>query len=170
MNIFVLDYDIDQCVQYYMDRHVLKMGIEALQIISTALILRHPEYINLVERGILYRTTHVSHPATLWAAASSGNMAWLMQLAEAIFSEYTYRYGKTHACTKRLSGISGTINNEVSEPRTSHCICVPDDCKTIDPVESYRKYYCEYKQHLAKWKNRNVPVWYNLSLQGSTNA
>ena len=33
--------------------------------------------------------------------------------------------------------------------------------KTDDAVESYRNYYNGAKKDFAKWKNRDIPEWFN---------
>ena len=37
---------------------------------------------------------------------------------------------------------------------------VATDRFTLDSIASYRNYYNKNKTHLAKWKNRPVPIWY----------
>ena len=40
-------------------------------------------------------------------------------------------------------------------------VITPDECKIGDAVESYREYYNVFKKGFAKWKNREVPYWFN---------
>ena len=35
MNIFVLDTDIDKCAEYHVDKHIVKMPLEAAQMLCT---------------------------------------------------------------------------------------------------------------------------------------
>ena len=37
MNLFYLDEDLDRCAEYHVDKHIVKMPLEAAQILSTAL-------------------------------------------------------------------------------------------------------------------------------------
>ncbi|WP_231579463.1 hypothetical protein [Photobacterium iliopiscarium] len=37
MNIFILDHDIEKCAQYHCDQHVVKMILESVQLLCTAL-------------------------------------------------------------------------------------------------------------------------------------
>lgn len=45
-------------------------------------------------------------------------------------------------------------------------LCVPKECAvrdsdgTLNPVESYRKYYIEHKADMAKWDHSKVPSWW----------
>ena len=42
-------------------------------------------------------------------------------------------------------------------------LSMPDDCYLSDPIESYRKYYLNYKTHFAKWTDRAIPYWFYYS-------
>ena len=50
-----------------------------------------------------------------------------------------------------------------SEELTVFALAMPDDCKLDDPVDSYRKYYLEYKNDLFKWKDRKEPEWIGIT-------
>jgi hypothetical protein len=167
MNIFVLDLDYNKAAQYHNDRHVVKMILETSQILSTALRMRH--YVSDTNTALLYRETHKHHPCVKWAAKSTGNCLWLLQLGRALTTEYTYRYGKQHACVAKLDLITSILSRCAIEARTPFVLAMPDDCKGSDPVASYRDYYIRYKNHLAKWTRREKPSWYTLEPQGSTN-
>ena len=43
-----------------------------------------------------------NHPCTKWAAETDENLAWLIAHGLCLSSEYFYRYGKVHSCTKSL--------------------------------------------------------------------
>jgi hypothetical protein len=50
---------------------------------------------------------------------------------------------------------------------TPFALAMPDDCKICEfiecqtcAVESYRKYYIEYKKDICQWKERNEPEWF----------
>ncbi|GAL02076.1 hypothetical protein JCM19237_4969 [Photobacterium aphoticum] len=87
MNIFVLDEDIQTCAQAHCDQHVVKMILESVQILCTALNKKGFE--------TPYKSTHVKHPCVLWVEASYDNFLWLRDLALALNEEYKYRYDKT---------------------------------------------------------------------------
>ena len=40
-------------------------------------------------------------------------------------------------------------------------MCMPDYCKGDDTVLSYQTYYIVEKSGFAKWKNRDIPEWFN---------
>jgi hypothetical protein len=41
---------------------------------------------------------------------------------------------------------------------------MPEEIKSKDPIESYKMYYVKFKSHIAKWKKRDIPSWYNVIL------
>jgi len=67
MNIFVLDTDTKTCAQYHCDKHVVKMILESIQILPTA----------LNKKGFVtpFKSTHHNHPCVLWAESSYDNFA-----------------------------------------------------------------------------------------------
>jgi hypothetical protein len=42
---------------------------------------------------------------------------------------------------------------------------MPDECKRECPIEGYRTYYVTHKSKFAKWKNREIPKWYEKKLE-----
>lgn len=149
MNIFALDYCPLTAAKYHNNKHVVKQILETTQLLSTANI------INGVSGP--YKVTHLNHPVSKWVRETEGNYLWSLQLGLALCQEYTLRYGKKHKCEDILKNL-----NKIKLPsgNTQFALAMPDDCKTNDPVESYRIYYIKYKNHLASWKNREKPFWY----------
>ena len=139
------------------DKHCVKMILESAQLLSTA----HHLLNDNPPEG-LYKMTHKNHPSAIWARQSKNNYTWLFALFCELMNEYTYRYGKTHKCDSMrqiLSVIPNQITSEVwSEPPQA----MPDECKVPgNSVAAYRSYYIMNKAHLATWKIRNKPEWYN---------
>ena len=74
--------------------------------------------------------------------------------------EYTYRYGREHACEAVIREISAPLPNLLRiAPRSAFTLAMPEEYKQDDAVESYRAYYRGEKQHLHAWKNRQRPAW-----------
>jgi hypothetical protein len=47
---------------------------------------------------------------------------------------------------------------------TPFALAMPVECKTSDPIESYRIYYqTPEKQKIASWKKREKPAWYAVA-------
>lgn len=156
MNIFVLDLDVKRCAQYHLDKHCVKMILESTQLLNNALIANDDSYVHI------YKQTHKNHPASLWASQSLQNFEWLNNLALALCTEYTYRYGKIHKCQSMLeqfdvSSSKMKISNVGIMPFAK---CMPDKYKVDDAVESYRNYYRGDKAYIARWTKRDPPEWW----------
>jgi hypothetical protein len=155
LNIFVLDRDVRLCAQYHNNKHVVKMILESTQLLNNALSNNESSYIPV------YRKTHVNHPASLWTSESLSNFKWLNSLAIELCYEYTFRYGKTHKCQSILENFSNfKFSSFEDKGMTDFALCMPDDYKVTDPVESYRNYYLGSKRDLAKWDPREQPYWW----------
>ena len=88
MNIFVLDDCPVISAEQMLDKHVVKMPTESMQMISTC--LDHMGYDSP------YRPVMLNHPCTIWARESKDNMRWLIRHTSALCKEYTKRYNKRH--------------------------------------------------------------------------
>lgn len=157
MNIFVLDRDPYLAAQYHCDKHVVKMCLESVQLLSAVFHLLG------ADTDGCYKLTHKNHPCTKWAAASRANFCWLLEHSLGLLLEYKNRYGKTHASWKIRQWIEDRfvhLNFPLEGP-TPFAIAMPEFCLVSDdPVECYRYYYMKVKKKFAKWKLGNVPSWY----------
>lgn len=155
MNLFVLDNDFDKCAEYHVDRHVGKMLLEATQLLCTTF------HINGVTAP--YKPSHNNHPCAVFTRESKENFDWVIQYAFALAKEFIYRYDKVHKSSEVL-GWCMKNKHLLTFPKqslTPFALAMPDQYKTNDPVESYRNYYFFGKGHLAAWKGRAIPFWYN---------
>jgi hypothetical protein len=136
------------------------MILETAQLLSSAhIVLDNRTKINNTD---LYKLTHKNHPCAIWVRSSIENYKWLYQLFVELCDEYTYRYSKKHLCDTKMREVLSYIPDNIPDiPMTAFALAMPDECKTDDPVESYRNYYRSHKRHLCEWKNRSVPDWYN---------
>jgi hypothetical protein len=156
MNIFVLDTDVVKCAQYHVDKYCVKMILETTQLLNNAAIVNHSDY------QPVYKQTHKNHPCSLWAGKSQENFDWLISLGLALCNEYTYRYNKTHKCEAFIKAFKYG-NSRLSFPKiglTPFALCMPDEHKISDAVESYRNYYRKDKAYIAKWTGRDIPNWW----------
>jgi len=183
VNIFYLSPNPQECAQMHMSKHVIKMVIEYAQLLSTAhRFLDGTVFTGISKTGrkqtryvlsdhrehVLYSATHINHPSAVWVRQSGENYIWLANMLIALCEEYTYRYGKTHKvekdglCYVLLKNVPKNIGNKGwSEPTPA----MPDDVKVAgDSIASYRSYYITNKTHLANWKNRAKPEWYNANI------
>jgi len=156
MNIFILDTDVVKCAEYHVDKHCIKMILETTQLLNNASLAHNPDY------DPVYKQTHQKHPASLWAQSSQQNFDWLNSLGLSLCDEYTYRYKKRHKCQALLEAFSsGSSRLKIpSQGLTPFALCMPDQYKVSDAVESYRNYYRAEKAYIAKWTGRETPEWW----------
>jgi len=153
MNIFYLDEDPKLCAQYHCDRHCVKMIIEGVQLLCTAHWMTGGE--------APYKKTHVNHPSNKWARESLSNYVWLCDMTMELCKEYTHRYGKRHKTQEHLEWCMVNLPNIEDKGFTEIPQAMPDECKRENPIDGYRNYYNIEKAYMCKWKNREVPEWFN---------
>jgi hypothetical protein len=179
MNIFYLHNDPKICAEMHNNSHCVKMILETAQLLSTAhrLLDGNRKVIGVLASGkekwvmkfddardeLFYATTHMNHPSAIWCRQNNENYLWLACLLKELCAEYTFRYGKLHKC--QVIGLVDALQTapknipigEFSEPTPA----MPDIYKVVnDSITSYRNYYNGAKTHLAKWKNRSIPEWF----------
>ena len=176
MNIFYLDNNPQKCAEMHVDKHCVKMILEYAQLLSTAHRVldgdltvgksatgrKKTTYILPDQRdGILYSATHINHPSAIWVRQSEQNYRWLFGLFCELLDEYTYRYGKVHACDRLVTTLGRPPKNIDMETRfTEPTPAMPDNYKVAgDSIQSYKNYYLGDKQRMFSWKNRQQPNW-----------
>ena len=153
MNLFVLDLDPSKCAEYHVNSHVVKMVIEAAQLLSTA-------HVVLDGQQVAMKMTHISHPCARWTRATQGNYDWTLRYYEALCLEYQHRYDKVHASSRFLPVLCTPPHNIKPNGMTPFALAMPDQYKvTGDAVQSYRNYYTHGKVDLHTWKRRGKPEW-----------
>jgi hypothetical protein len=184
MNIFYLDPDPSTCAKMHLDKHVVKMIIEYAQLMSTAhRVLDGEQYTDKTanNRNIqrwrmkdelsehtLYKASHVNHPSAIWVRQSKENYRWLYRMWFYLLQEYTYRYGKKHACEKLMSALYLNPMNIPKGIFTEPTLAMPDTYKVPnDAIKSYQNYYIHDKSRFAKWKNRETPEWFSYGVKNA---
>ena len=156
MNIFVLDEDVRKCAEYHNNSHCVKMVLETAQLLCG---VHH--MTAQVTLQVPYRLSHKNHPCSIWARECIENYIWLCNLGIELAKEYTFRYDKRH---KSQDVIEWCIENKPQLRKnlelTPFALAMPDDYKSSDAIESYRRYYIIDKSHIANWKKRIKPLWY----------
>lgn len=172
MNIFFLDTDPVAAAQMQCDKHVPKMAVESTQMLVSAL-RRHgagDADVPLTVKGTPHRGGHPNHPSTVWAGDTSGNFFWLADHGLALCREYTFRFGKRHACESQLLELHRAGWDYVPfGARTDVPLCIGEDFHELYGTRtsfwaaphSYRHFYRATKSSFARWeRGRGVPVWW----------
>lgn len=151
MNIFVLDKNFQKCAEYHTDKHVVKMILESVQLLSSAVRLFN------IDAG--YKLTHINHPCSIWVRESLSNWLWLQSLVEALHKEWQYRFNhiKNHKSYDVMHSLPIPPIDDIG--LTNFALAMPDIYKKDCPITSYRTYYIGEKQHLFKWTKREIPKW-----------
>ena len=154
MNIFFLHLSPRKCARMHTDKHVIKMILESVQLLSSAHHMTKSCFIPP------YKLTHKNHPCSVWVRESKENYKWLVELTKELCKEYTHRYGKIHKSQQYLRELQDNIPNVEKNEFTSPAQAMPVEYKdSNNPVDAYRAYYFFEKHHLHSWKNRKTPRW-----------
>lgn len=152
MNIFVLDRNPIYAAQMQCDKHVVKMSLETAQLLCNAFVKVDPPY----------RRTHINHPCSIWTRTSKANFMWLVEHGKALCQEYTYRYGKVHKSLAVIEWCEKNVDS-IEFPEigmTEFPLCMEDEYRCGNVVNSYRRLYIQAKSSIAKWSKRNIPEWF----------
>lgn len=152
MNIFHLHPDPRVCARLHCDKHVGKMLVENVQMLSTALVLSGGE--------APWKPAFANHPMNRWVRESAGNFAWTWDLSDALGDEYVHRFAKRHKAHDALRVFGRDALERLIGPgqRTPAPQCMGDDFKVDgDTVEAYRRFYAGEKAGFARWTARPVP-------------
>jgi hypothetical protein len=152
MNIFILDKDFERCARYHCDQHAIKMILESVQLLCTAL--------NKKGLSTPYKSTHINHPCVRWVEQSWSNFCWLEKLTRALNAEYRYRFDKS-VDHKSLAVLDSILQHHFEDRGlTEFAQAMPDQYKVPgDPVMAYRQFYRGEKMHFARWTRRRKPGW-----------
>ena len=123
---------------------------------QTQLLASAYYFADNMQNGI-YKLTHANHPCAKWTRESLSNWRWLREFTFALNAEYTYRYGREHACLKMIQNLEEPHIVDIG--LTNFAKAMPDQYKNADVITAYRDYYNGEKQHLFAWKNRPEPYW-----------
>ena len=188
MNIFVLDHDPKTAASYHCNKHVVKMILEAGQMLCAAhwLHLLKNYYkgdisdfnrVRDIQSWLIdnthpleqppWKLSHMRHPCTLWTNDSLSNYNWHWDLGVALCKEYTSRYQKPHKSEAVLDWLGKNKPRlMVDKGLTPFAVCMKEEYKVPnDPVQSYRNYYIQDKVRFAKWEPRaTMPNWFKRGI------
>ena len=163
MNIFALHKSPKKAARMLVDRHVVKMILESVQMLCTAFVLVAPPeaVLSLSKKIKLYKPCHKNHPCTVWVRERKVNFIWLCMLASQIGREYTFRYNKIHKSSKMVKPLFDAvmklktneskfiIDNTLTRYKlVDFALAMPENIRlgkvrapTKEAIEMYKKYY-----------------------------
>lgn len=159
MNIFFLHLNQQKCAKWHVDKHVIKMILESIQLLCSA---HHvcPNKNNSYKP--VYKLTHENHPCSKWVRESVSNYKWLVKLSKELCYEYTYRYEKTHKSEQYINDLENNIP-DIKDIGFTNPNQVMDDMyksnnnEIDDIIDAYKNYYYFEKYNLHSWKKRSIP-------------
>ena len=182
INIFVLSECPVEAAKLQCNKHITKMPTESAQMLCTVHRMldgkyearrsksgRKLDYWVLPDEReeLFYKPVHMNHPCTIWTMQNFSNYEWHYIHFIALCEEYTYRYGRVHACQEKFEEPLYSYPLNMSwGPRTDFPLAMkanPECMFEGDPVRSYRAFY-QTKQERFKmaWTKREVPDWFTM--------
>lgn len=161
MNIFVVNENPLLAAMDLCDQHCVKMPTETAQLLCSVFENSH---------SVPYKTSkgQYNHPAAKWARESYENYLWLYAHGIALCFEFKLRYKKQehHKAFSIIAWCKNNINklNFPQRNFTPHVLCMPEQYKSENPIESYRKFYVGDKLKFATWKYSARPAWINQNV------
>lgn len=160
MNIFAIEADADGNIDWVASAksqdnyRVVKMILESVQMLCTAINLQHEEQVTP------YKNAHPKHPSTLWVRESSANFELLVEHTLAMLDEYTERFGKVHKCAGVLEKVLDIYDPSrfPKQHETRLPLCMPQEFKSNNIVESYRRFYASKPR--MRYPENKIPTWF----------
>ena len=161
MNLFVLDLMPVTAATYNCDRHVVKIILEAVEMMAYAYDLgKFKPLPRFLKTG-----RHLNHPMSKWVRGSRQNFDWTYQHTVALCDEFVFRYEHEHSYRPHVTwiGLNMPVFNlpDIGMTDSPRCFGPWKDSVgvTDDVVYDYRRYYMAAKR-FATWKKRPTPEWY----------
>ena len=161
VNFFYLDKDPKLCAQYYCDKHVNKILIEILQILSQ---IHH----NFEKKTPPYKKSSLISETLapyVWASSSINNYKYCLSLAEELLKEYKFRFEKDeHKCEKVILWFKDNFPKSIKKKNKTK-IKFTNNVKVygeyFDDITAFRYVYVDFKCKSDKWTKRGKPSWFD---------
>jgi hypothetical protein len=160
-----------EAAEAYMDKHVSKILLEAVQMLCTAMRVLVPD---TPIKDQIYKVAHLNHPVSIWVRTSRDNFIWTLDLVEALHEEWRFRYDHPIDKFHHSYAVAQLIRSHVPRdelfpcPRaglTPFALAMPDEYKTQNAVESYRAYYMSPENGVlppgksTDPRPNGIPIW-----------
>jgi hypothetical protein len=185
MNIFFLHPNPRKAARWHLDKHVVKMILESVQMLYTAhwvlcypelLTCKSPVAVSCLQKTLAappvfltaptsgYRPVHVHHPCTVWVRTTRGNYRWLALLALELCREFRFRYEHEHSCFIHAKWLYENPPSALLGMNQTIAAIAMDPKYRINknPVCCYRNFYRKSKveeRGLGKYTKRHEPHW-----------
>ncbi|KAN0028767.1 hypothetical protein ACTFIV_010620 [Dictyostelium citrinum] len=177
MNLFYLDLVASTSARYHNDKHVVKLILEATQLLYSTWHLMEPTSDWKLKAPNPMKLTHTNHPLTKWVRTNNKTYDIVSDYCHSLLQEYTTRYGKIHSCKAHMDFLTNNYPSQLPISMAQAPImplCMPDIYKVIptnswsDVVSSYRNYYIGEKLHFSSYKGVEWPSWLPPKSQAGT--
>lgn len=174
MNLFVLSLDPEENAAMHCDQHVVKMILEATQVMCTTLRIDRcfgstPRPLTKEELSSLrasegapahwYKATHPNHPLCVWARSHKEHYRFVRRYALSLHAEFQRRFGKRHRSGDLCETLPDPVHPVDGPWVVRPVLCMPDRYKGEDPVQSYRSFYSAEKTRFAQYRHGPAPAW-----------
>jgi len=163
MNIFALERNSDGSIDWEASAEshdtyrTNKMYLESTQMLAT-----NANFYGFQTR---YRNAHLNHPSTIWARESLSNYRNLVNLAGCLRNKFLNYSGKdSHGCDDvwkkclELSVFDKDFADKFpTKGDTPLPLCMPDEYKSDDIVESYRLFFANKPR--LRYVEGSIPRW-----------
>jgi hypothetical protein len=152
VNIFVSDSSPWVAARNLDAKRVVKMVLESAQMLSTA--------VNQHGGKAPYKSTHINHPANVWARENRENYMWLLQHFSALCKTYSDFYEKTHKCEHYLTDFT-ILAQQIPDGEITpfaNCSANAEKCVSFKHVSDTILAYQFYL--VARWNtDKRKPEW-----------
>ena len=164
MQLFVTSPDPVLAARDLDDARVVKIALEAAQILCTA--LHHHG------KPAPYKPSHAHHPITKWVIASPSNALWAHRHGLELCSIYTRWRNREHKCEGVLREIADSFDFGVADDSPAsfqnsargHGL----DFTHLPVLEGYRCYLTARwltGKMVPRWTDRSIPTWFNSEIK-----
>ncbi len=150
MNIFYLSHDPKKAAAYHYNKHVVKMPLEAAQMLCTAHHALGEEH-GYDTSYVPYKKAHLNHPSTIWVRSDALHYYWTYDYMMALGKLYTQKYNKYHLTIEKCHDVLATLPVGIQDSGTwiDPPQCMPDEYKHKDARVAYWNYYISEKRNVV---------------------
>lgn len=184
MNLFILSINPRKAAEFHLDKHVVKMILEACQLLYTAhWVFIYPQIleqksaigISRLQKSLPvptslqgaphsktrscepgFRPVNPHHPCAVWVRESSGNYLWAAHLACSLAKEYEYRWpGRgAHSCRTHAEWLKANLPAQILRAPRTEFVQAMED-RFKDPDP-----VVAYRRYYVLSKDKERGLWH----------